>query len=304
MVESRNYISLSPTGTTSNVHCIAVNIGGTGTNNTVSIHDNTIENINWSSATTGVFYGIRIYVSAGANPKDMNIYNNIIRNNTINGTGNLNLIHSGASAGTNNISIYSNQIYGNQKSGASGTMNCVLATTATVLFHDNMIYNNTIPTTTGTSAAVLYGYYNYGSPLSENIYNNTIYGLSIGGTTTATASIVRGIYTTTASALKNIYSNQSLIIQHTPLNRRRNCGRYLSNFGSMTSVYKNNIYNLSTTGASGLANGITIAGGATNHIYNNYVSDIKAPAATGANAVIGINISGVQPLMCFTTPFI
>lgn len=287
-----NNISLTPTGTSSTVTCIGNNMGGTGTTNTFSIHDNTIENINWSTSTSGTFYGIRNYVSAGANPLNMNIYNNIIRNNTFSGTGTMNLIYTGASAGTNNFSVYSNNIYGNQKSGASGTLNCIVGSTATISIHDNNIYNNTISSTSGTSAAIIYGYYNYGSPLSEAVYNNTIYGLSVGGTTTSTASLVRGIYTnTTTAAVKNVYSNQIYNLSISSTGGGTIDGIYQAT-GTTMNIYKNNIYNMSASAIGGIVNGIYISSGTTNNVYNNFISDLKTPAATGTNAINGIYLSG------------
>ncbi|MBK8982729.1 MAG: hypothetical protein IPM38_10525 [Ignavibacteria bacterium] len=53
-------------------------------------------------------------------------------------------------------------------------MNCLLAAEAAVMYCDsNLVYNNSIPNSSGTSAANLYGYINSGSPGNENVFNNS-----------------------------------------------------------------------------------------------------------------------------------
>ena len=126
----------------------------------------------------------------------------------------------------------------------------------------------------------------------ETIYNNNIYGLSVSGTTTSVASIVRGLYTnTTAAAVKNIYSNQVYNLSISSVGGGTVEGIYQA-LGAPANVYKNKIYNLSASAVGGVVNGMNINSGTTNNVYNNLISDLRAPAATGLIAVNGINIVG------------
>jgi hypothetical protein len=276
-----------------NVHGFTYTTATTGSNYiiynnaasaTVNIYNNTISG-NASSSASGAYYCI--YNNAAVT--NLNIYGNTVSNNISTGTGTFAGIYTIA---VTNATINNNIINGNQKSGASGTLYLIYASTGTIIIHDNSIYNNSIPSTTSASAAIIYGYYNYGSPLSEAIYNNDIHGLLVGGATTSTSSIVRGLYSnTTALAVKNIYSNKVYDLSITSTGGGTVDGIYHS-LGAPANIYKNNIYNLSASAIGGIVNGIYSSSGTTTNIYNNYVSDLKTPAATGLNAINGINIAG------------
>ena len=191
-------------------------MGGAGTSNTVNIHDNIIENCTCTGATSTAM--TPIYQST--NPFHINIYNNIIRNNSKPGTGALNCIYNTGVAANGISNIYNNSVYGNSNT-AIAAVNCIYTT----------------PNATATS--YLYG---------NTVYNNS----SAGGTVT-------GLY----------------------------IGGGLNNF-----IYKNNIYNLSSTSATAaLVYGINAAGGTNSYYYNNFISDLKAPAATNATSIAGINVS-------------
>ncbi len=276
-----NHIQLSSSATSSQLNAIESAITGNGT---LNIHDNIIHDFTYTSSTSGIVY--LIYQNGGV--ANLNIYDNSLTDNSSAGTGTFGLIYTTSTVTT--ASIYGNTISGNSKTGASGTMYCIRASTGTISVHDNIITDNTVPTTSGTSAASIYGYYNFGSPLIEGIYNNQINGLSIGGTSSGALTIY-GIYSnTTATAVKNIYSNNVNNLNVTTGNGTI-YGIYQA-LGAPTNLYKNKIYNLSSSGTGGTTYGMYISSGSTNNIYNNFISDIKAPAATGANAVSGLYISG------------
>jgi hypothetical protein len=94
------------------------------------------------------------------------------------------------------------QVGNNVISGGAGSMYCIFAKTTIASVHDNLIYSNSIPASSGTGGypSVIYGYYNYESPTEENYYGNIIHDLSVGGTATAINSGVFGIYTKSAGA--------------------------------------------------------------------------------------------------------
>ena len=66
---------------------------------------------------------------------------------------------------------------------------------------------------------------------------------------------------------------------------------------SLTAVIsKNKIYDLSGTVAGSVVSGIAVINTTTSStvtLVNNLIGNLTAPAATGSNAVIGINITGV-----------
>jgi trimeric autotransporter adhesin len=286
-----NTVTINSGATTSTIYAINNAMGGTGTTNVVNIYNNTVQNCTYATSTSGVFYGI--YQSSSA--FTVNIYGNTVTGNTLPGTSSFYGINGGSGTTMN---IYNNTVSNNQKTGASGTMYLTYASNTTVSYHDNAVFNNSIPTTTGTSSASIYGYYNLGSPTSETYYNNSIHDNSIGGTTTGTATIY-GLYTnTSSSSVKNYYSNSIYNLSATQSGTQNIYGIYNA-LALTVNIYKNNIYNFSGNNAGASVYGIYLSSGTTAYIYNNYVSDLKATAGTGTNAINGIYISGGTTVSAF-----
>lgn len=278
-----NEVTLTSIATTSALYGISNSMGSTAAGNTVTISNNIVDACNYSTATSASFYGV--YNSASAATVDM--YGNIVSNNTLSGTGTIYGLY--CSAGTT-MNIFDNTVSGNQKTGAYGTIYGTYASTGIVYYHGNNIYDNAFTNSSGSSSCNLYGYYNNGSPAFEYLYDNTIYNLSVAGTNTGTSSILTGIYTnSTSTATKEIYNNN--IYNLTALSGSMN-GIY-QGYGASVSIYKNNIYNLSnntTVTTTARTNGITIASGNV-YTYNNFISDLKAPACASVDAIRGINIT-------------
>ncbi|OQY72863.1 MAG: hypothetical protein B6D44_08950, partial [Ignavibacteriales bacterium UTCHB2] len=277
-----NTVTISGNGTTSSLYGISNATGSTAAGNTVNIYDNIVQNCTYSTATTGIFYGI--YNSASA--ANVNIYDNVVSDNIIPGTGSFYGINSGACT---NLNMYGNTVSNNQKTGVSAIMYLTYANTAIVNYYENNVFNNSIPNSSGTTAATIYGYYNLGSPTVENLHDNNIYNNTVGGTNTATGSYNDGIYTYTVStSVKNIYNNN--IYGLTAASGLVNGIR--TNLGT-NHIYKNNIYNLTNnTSAStvALVNGVTLTAGVALYVYNNFISDLKSPQSSSIDAVRGINI--------------
>jgi hypothetical protein len=126
-------------------------------------------------------------------------------------------------------------------------------------------------TVTGLSAAAsVYGLYLGSSLIGGTIYANTIGGLSGSGT----GSAVVGLYTAA----------------FTP------------------TIYGNKVYNLADSHATGLVYGLCvqpgILPGTTVAFYNNQVGDLRAPAATSLNAVVGLYInSGATSINAYYNTF-
>jgi hypothetical protein len=279
-----NTISFSiTTGTyTSTINGINNAMGTTAASNTINIYNNSINSFNLSAATTASLNGI---LNTGT-AKNVKIYNNTVDGNILAGTGTLIGIINSANLGTDTLTMYSNTISGNT---SGGTLYCTQATTATINYYSNNLTDNSI---TGGSSA-LYGYYNGGSPVTETYHDNSIINLIHNGTGT-----VNAIYLNTAAGTKNIYANNI-----NGLSSGGNVNAYISSYGTVSNIYRNNIYNLTTTGTTTQVIGINYSG-ATGNLYNNFISEIKAPASTNVNGVIGINIGGTSQNLYYNTIYL
>ncbi|NVN96153.1 MAG: T9SS type A sorting domain-containing protein [Bacteroidetes bacterium] len=281
-----NTITLTAkTGTfTSTLTAISNTMGSTAASNTVNIYNNTISNCNLSAATSGSFIGISNTGAAAT----VNIYGNIINGDTLAGTGSFTGINNSAVMGTNPLNIYSNVITNNAKTGASGNMYCTQANTATIDFYSNIIHDNS-----ATGTTTFYGYYNFSAAVSETYRNNTIYNLTHSGTGTLIA-----FNDSTSTGTKNIFGNTIY-----SLNSGGNVTGMFFKAATVANIYKNNIYNLSTSGSASQSIGITYTG-TTGNIYNNYISDIKATASSHATGVIGINLGGNTQNLYYNTIYL
>ena len=250
---------------------------------TVDIHDNLIQNSTLTGA--GSFTGI---AGGTGNGTVMNIYSNTITGNTAT-TGTMMLIDGGA-ATTNNI--YGNLVYNNTKTGAGG-LTCIRAFYYGINLHDNQVYSNNIATTgVVTAAATLSGITGSANgQTSEAIYNNNIYDLNITGTSTSTSNIVYGIYTDILSTAGRSWYNNS--VHNLSIGGATASGTIYGlriEESSTSNIYKNQVYNLSAANAAAIVYGIYSGTGIQDYLYNNFVSDLKTPAAIGLNAVNGLAI--------------
>jgi hypothetical protein len=280
-----NTVTLTGGGTTTLMHGINNAAGSTAASNTVTVSNNTVTGCSYPSATSAAFTGIVNSASAAT----VNMINNTVSNNSLEGTGTLTGIDGGGSTATA-LTMYDNAITGNTKTGASGSIFNLRGSGGTVNVYDNQIYNNGFTNSSGTASCIMYGYYNFGSPPVENVYSNNIYNLYISGTNTGTSSLLNGIHTnTTATAVKQIYGNN--IYSLTALSGSVNgIAQFL---GTDAKIYKNNIYNLTNNTnvtTSARTNGIAISSG-TVYTYNNFLSELKAPLAEGDDAVRGISVT-------------
>ncbi|MBI2416880.1 MAG: hypothetical protein HYV28_03090 [Ignavibacteriales bacterium] len=121
---------------------------------------------------------------------------------------------------------------------------------------DVKVFNTQVRFAYSTSGAI---YVMYCASLQGNsilIYNNVIHDLNA-----TTATSIYGLYLASATS-------------------------------STVNTYNNSIYNLTSAAAGVTIHGLYVSSGPLHYIYNNFISDLRAPAATGANAVNGINIAG------------
>lgn len=260
------------------------------TADTVRMNNNIVENCNTNYTTTPTFNAM-VHDGVGLSNAAY-INDNIVRNNSHTGTGTATLI--GCSADINYLEMHSNEVYGNVRTSISGTMNCLLAAdAATMNCYSNEVYNNSIPNSSSTTASNLYGYINSGNPGTENVYNNIFRDLTVSGSNTAGGALTVGIRSNAASSTtKNIYGNliHGLSSVSGNFTTGGTFGIYSTN-GASHNIYSNKIYDITNNSGSGTAGGCWVSTGTSFMIYNNFVSDIKAPNSTQANGVVGIHSS-------------
>jgi hypothetical protein len=271
----------------------------------LEIANNNISSIGSENNQTSQTYGIYVQNTASADA-----YNNTVTiqpiggNSTITGL-NVTAVSDAAFTG----SIHHNTVQNCTNStatyaGFNGVVNN--GSLGNVNIYNNNVTNNTFAGT-GAFSGVDCG----GQAGIVNLYNNTISGNSKTGTS-GTFTCMR------VSGLTNNYAYDNLIYSNsntTTAGATQGGNMYgisINNSGTiMANVYKNQIYDLSTTGggSSALVYGINAAGPATTNIYNNYISDLRAPNATttgNTNVIAGINIgsSGTNYNVFYNTVYL
>jgi hypothetical protein len=271
---------------TSTVYGIYVGTGGY--NSTVADSNQVMNNV-LPSTSSAVFY--MTYFSSPAISVDFS--NNTISGNISSGTGAYYCIYyTGTSYYGSTENILNNSITNNQKITTTGTGSIY------GLYHSGSgqgvinINNNTITGLSSAAASIIYGLYQGGSPPNWlNINNNSIGNLSNAG-----AAAIYGIYnvfssastqpTMTGDSVYNLTSAGGTIY-----------GMYVgssTSYGNPVVVNNNRVLGLtSNTGTAVSVYGIYIAGGILDFIYNNFISDLNAPASTNYStpAVSGLYIN-------------
>jgi hypothetical protein len=266
-----------------------------GSNNNITLSNSSTAARQWISnanAATSIDFSNNTFASGAAFASTSTsyiIYNSsVCANVTVNGNVTSGTINKTSASGTlyayynaggptNGTEVISNNNFSNiTVAGTSAFTGIHSATSAT---HTKNIFNNTISNITLATGS-FYGI-NASYGLLANIYNNnintvtstgTIYGIQSGGT----SSVTYNTYSNTISGLTTTTTVYGI-----------NASTATTN-----NIYKNNIYNLTGSAAGSLVYGLNSLSGTTITFHNNFVSDLKAPNATGLNAVIGLNISG------------
>ena len=259
----------------------------------IQINSNILSGNSVPTNSTETFNGI-INNTSAPHPVSVTIGQNSIKNNTLNGTGDFNGIQNAGVPAS--LTVSTDTVSGNQKSGANGSLYCIRLSSSTVIANSNQIYSNSIPSTTGTNASSVYGIAMlFGStPASETYSDNNIYSLSIGGTSTSTTHQIFGIYTNpTSSGVKTISSNIIYNLTHSGSGSALISGIYNFTGASGSSIHKNKIYTLTAEGTNGTIYGINMVTSGSFSIYNNMISNLNAAAASSAsnNSVVGLNIT-------------
>jgi hypothetical protein len=254
----------------------------------IVVNNNTL-NINNTSTRTSS------YIHNNNNSVTSETYNDNTFSGTLN-TGIQNLIYT-FSNNTPNKTISGNVITGITKAG--GSFNGYYAAgqpTGGIETITNNNFSNLNVTSGSGSVNLIYcsSSITHNIVLMNNIFNNITYS----GSAT--------IYAINATGVSNNQINNNTIY-----NISTGGSLYGINFSGLNaSVFNNNIYGLSsTTTGSNVVQGISTASinnNTTNlNIYNNFISDIKAPGSTSFSGTSGISvISGTNVNIYYNTVFL
>jgi|GEM_PF-6493586 len=276
-----NNVTLTGGATTSTLFGIVSAASGTS----LQLNGNTVSGSSYATATSGAFTGLQ---NTGT-PTTVQMNNNTVTGNSLAGTGTMTLMDGGSSTSITSITMTGNTVTNNTKTGASGSLFCIRAGTSVVNISNNLVSDNGIPNTSGTSAATLAGIYNISSPTGETYNNNIVRNLLIGGTTTSTSSALYGMYSNTIAAGNKVTSGNtihglSMVTGGTSYGIFQAAGTAL--------ISQNKIFDIQGGTTSGLVYGVHISSGVTITVANNFIGDLRAPAANANLAVAGINVSG------------
>lgn len=255
---------------------------------------------------TGHFYGFYINGLLSAQLGDantVNFYNNQVINNTFPNHTNGNVVYTYVTVSALNLNIYGNVISNNTIGSATANSTGLAyyayyrSDPAVQQIGTTNVYNNTISNNSRSSAAssvssLTYFLYTTGQTNTLNIYGNVLDNNS------AVASTAFGIITAHIGANKNIYNNQI-----TNISGRIGSFTGLSNGNGIgnTYIHGNRIHNLSSSANPSPVlptlyslTGIYQGTGNNTYYYNNFISQIYAPFSANPSALIGIRILGIN----------
>jgi len=318
-----NTVTLQSAGTTQLMSAIQNVSGSTAAANTINILNNVITNCTYTSAaTSAVFNGI---LNSGT-ASTVNINGNTISNVQLKTTGVAVLIELGSPV---NAFCNTNTVTGISNAGASGTTRLIKMTSP-----DNTVINNNlidgVSYSNITSTGSIDGIFSTSSPINITVNGNILRNFSV-----PLSGIINGIrengiagnkivqnnaiynFSTTAggaggASYNGIFlSPGTMTISGNSIYSLNNTGTtggggtingIQISAGNSATLFKNKIYDISSTSTVAVISGIFINGAPSNRIYNNLIGGLTAPASAGANAVMGINLaSGTANFVYFNT---
>lgn len=280
---------------------------GTGSPFTANFNDINVT----QGATSGILYGINTAATGNLTINN----NNIALNTTATSSSIFGYIYNSSASASTSVSISNNTFMGGMTIMTTGTTYLIYNNSGQSSPGVTNITNNTISgtLTRGGASGTFYGYYNLASPTgTENIFNNNFSNIALAGSST-----FYGVHSnTTANHTQNVYNNTISNIQggtgvmyglsFASANNRNVYGNEISNFtgggtvygisngtGNGTNIHQNNIHNLTSTSTgttAGLVTGILISSG-NSMVYNNFISDLKAPYTAAVDGIRGIGIT-------------
>ncbi|KAA9333493.1 hypothetical protein F0P96_11040, partial [Hymenobacter busanensis] len=315
---NNNAVTLSQAGNSSQVAGIATAAGGTGS---TTINNNTFAVTTATGNSSTIYAVLQSGSQAGGVTMNGNTFNNT--GNTVAGSGSLYFLS--CDNATNNITAQNNTFSNLSKTVSGGTVytyyNNGSPTGGTMLFS-----GNTISTITLTGSTTFYGLYvNSSASQTQTVTNNSVSNITGGSSSVyglavnygATGSVISGNTVsglTSTGTLYGIYTNTNLngvnISQNTVSGLSTTSssvyGLYVSGGTGTQNWFRNKVYNLASSSTSASVNGFYISSGPTvTNFNNNLIGDLRAPAATGSNAINGIYVgSGTNVNVHFNTVYL
>jgi hypothetical protein len=278
-----------------------------GKNASYDIYNNQVS-IQYSGSGSASFYPIYGDMSSSGNSNTVNVYNNTITGCTFTTLTNgqvrfINLNNLGVNANVYGNTISNNTI-GDAVMPSTGAIHYLVCTKNSSIYGPLNIYNNTVSgnqrNTASPSTQPGTFIWANGSGSLLNLYGNSITNNVVRATSTTTiisSSFLQGSIKIYDNLVSNITEANGVCY-----------GISLSNSSSniIAEIYRNTIRNIEGTTAATKIHGIYYSGsgsGTYSYIYNNMVSDLRAPAAlaaaNGGDCLTGINISGSNYLGVF-----
>jgi hypothetical protein len=228
-------------------------MAASGTSNVTNINNNSVIGCSMPNATSGAFYGIYTYGGMTASWH----HNNVINNS----------LGSGVSTATG--SFYALYTYASPSSPGTAEV------------YNNVISNNS------RNQSVLgsgfgYWFYQSGGNGTMNIYNNIVNNNTIASN--STQYIGYCLYSGTKYYYDNVISNV--------INANATVYGLYNGNGVAGYFYRNKIFNINSNATASIVYGIYQSSGTATYYYNNFISDLKAPQATGAISVAGAYLLG------------
>ncbi|WP_430406264.1 T9SS type A sorting domain-containing protein [Fluviicola sp.] len=321
---NNNNITVVSGATTSLLEGIDNASGSTAASNTINLNNNIVQ-IAYSTATSATINGIL----NGGSATTVNINGNTITNvgtlpiaqNVLGGTGTLVMIEGGSPT---NLNMMNNTVTALGRTGVSGSWRIIKMTSPTT----TVVSGNTVENlayVTPISTGGIDGIYGFTSSIDVTITNNIVRNL-----TTPTTGTLNGIREFGVAGNKIVTGNQvygfatasggaggatfngihlsvgTLTVQNNTIYNLVSTGSSGGTGGVINgiqigtgtiptaTVRENKIYDLSSTSTGVVVSGVNMALGATlttGNIQNNLIGDLRAPAVSGTNAIMGINVS-------------
>ncbi len=311
-----NTVSLQSAVASGAINSINVEATTSSALSTLSINNNNITTTGHTVAGTGAITFILNAVPVATTSINGNMFSNL----SVNTTGSVTFINNSVTRPANALcNVNNNMVVGTfAKTGAGGTILFYTSNGATPITGTENNTGNNFSNMTFTGGTTISGWastdgsttapYGPSKNVSNNIFSNitggsnaiTLINIAYSNANATTNAVSNNTITsvTGSAAITGIASAQgaqnminNTINSFTTTGGSAVVGLAVSG-GTIQNVAKNKIYNLVGTNASSTVNGILVSGGVTNNIYNNLVGDLRTPAASATNPLIGISLTG------------
>ena len=244
-----------------------------------NFNSNTFTNMSVNTTGTITFFSFAPSLISTASMSLSN--NSIVTGFTRTGVGSTTVYSTNASSVAGSTMANSNNNFSNITLTGASAFNGILNTDGGAPV--KTINGNTFSNITTGAGAVVPMSVNFSGP-GTTVNNNTITGITTGNSITALliGSSNAATITVSGNTIDPIISGGAAVIG-------------ISTAAPTAVLSKNKIYDLSGTIATSVVSGIAVVNttsSSTVTLVNNLIGNLTAPAATGANAVIGINLTG------------